>query len=107
MVRTSGTSPVCLVHLVDLVCFVYLVDLVHLVCLMQPNTPDRPNRPNEQDRRADFSSILPERRWCDTEILATGCHALSMARPVYRMAWLGIRCDGRDDLRDCPPPGAA
>jgi hypothetical protein len=40
---------VCLVHMV------YLVDLV------QPNNPDRPNRlnrPNEQDRLADFFSIL-------------------------------------------------
>jgi hypothetical protein len=43
MVRTSRTSPVC---------------LVHLVSLMQPNKPDRPNRPNEQDRLADFFSIL-------------------------------------------------
>jgi hypothetical protein len=32
--------------------------LVHLVSLMQPNKPDRPNRPNEQDRLADFFSIL-------------------------------------------------
>ena len=36
----------------------YLVCLVHLVCLMQPNKPDRLNRPNEQDRLADFFSIL-------------------------------------------------
>jgi hypothetical protein len=28
------------------------------VSLMQPNKPDRPNRPNEQDRLADFFSIL-------------------------------------------------
>jgi hypothetical protein len=34
--------------------------LVCLVSLMQPNTPDRPNRPNEQDRLADFFSILRE-----------------------------------------------
>ena len=33
----------------------YLVCLVHLVSLMQPNKPDRPN---EQDRLADFFSIL-------------------------------------------------
>ena len=49
MGRTSETSPVC------------LVCLVHLVSLMQPNKPDRPNRPNrpnEQDRLADFFSIL-------------------------------------------------
>ena len=45
MVRRSGATPVC---------------LVHLVSLMQPNKPDRPNRPNEQDRLADFSSILLE-----------------------------------------------
>ena len=32
--------------------------LVYLVSLMQPNKPDRPNRPNEQDRLADFFSIL-------------------------------------------------
>jgi hypothetical protein len=61
LVRTSGTSPVCLVHLVYLVDFVYLV---YLVGLVQPNIqdkpnkqnkrdrPDRPNRPNEQDRLA-------------------------------------------------------
>jgi hypothetical protein len=36
----------------------YLVCLVHLVSLIQPNKPDRPNRPNEQDRLADFFSIL-------------------------------------------------
>jgi len=38
----------------------YLVCLVHLVSLMQPNKPDRPNRPNEQDKLADFFSILLE-----------------------------------------------
>ena len=69
IVRTSWTSPVCLV---DLVCFVYLVHLVCLVSLVQPNKqdkpnkpikrdrPDRPNRPNERDRLADFFSILLE-----------------------------------------------
>ncbi len=36
----------------------YLVCLVHLVILIQPNKPDRRNRPNEQDRLADFFSIL-------------------------------------------------
>jgi hypothetical protein len=36
----------------------YLVCLVHLMSLMQPNKPDRPNRPTEQDRLADFFSIL-------------------------------------------------
>jgi len=55
MVRTSWASPVCLVHLVYLVGLVYPVYLVHFV---QPNTPDRPNRPYEQDRLADFFSIL-------------------------------------------------
>ena len=35
-----------------------LVCLVHLVSRVQPNKPDRPNRPNEQDRLADFFSIL-------------------------------------------------
>jgi hypothetical protein len=54
----------------DLVCFVDLVHLVDPVSLVQPNKqdkpnkltkrgrPDRPNRPNEQDRLADFFSIL-------------------------------------------------
>jgi len=28
---------------------------------MQPNKPDKPNKPNEQDRLADFFSILLER----------------------------------------------
>jgi hypothetical protein len=36
--------------------------LVHMVSLMQPNKPDRPNRPNEQDRLADFFSILLEQQ---------------------------------------------
>src|SRR5436309_10629634 len=60
IVRTSWTSPVCLVH------------LVYPVNLVQPNKqdkptkpikrdrPDRPNRPNERDRLADFFSILLE-----------------------------------------------
>jgi len=43
MVCMSKTSPVC---------------LVYLVSLIQPNKPDRPNRRNEQDRLADFFSIL-------------------------------------------------
>ena len=38
----------------------YLVCLVHLVSLMPPHKPDRPNRPHEQDRLADFFSILLE-----------------------------------------------
>ena len=42
MAWTYWTSPVCLVSLV------------------QPNKPDRPNRPHEQDRLADFFSILLE-----------------------------------------------
>ena len=41
-----------------LVCFVYLVDLVYLVSFVQPNKQDKPDRPNEQDRLADFFSIL-------------------------------------------------
>src|SRR5882762_10880238 len=36
----------------------YLVCMVHLVSLIQPHKPDRPNRPDEQDRPADFFSIL-------------------------------------------------
>jgi hypothetical protein len=54
----SGTNPV---YLVDLVC------LVHLVSLMQPNKPDRPNKPNEQDRLADFFSILLKERQSKAE----------------------------------------
>jgi hypothetical protein len=46
MVRTFGTSPVY---------------LVRPASLMQPNKPDRPNRPNEQDRLANFLSILIEK----------------------------------------------
>jgi hypothetical protein len=69
LARTSGTNPVCLVHLV---CFVYLVHLVYPVSLVQPNKqdkpnkpikrdrPDRPNRPNEQVGLADLFSILLE-----------------------------------------------
>ena len=43
---------------------VHRVSLVHLVGLIQPNNRDRPNRrdrsnrPHEQDRLADFFSIL-------------------------------------------------
>jgi hypothetical protein len=61
LVRTSGPSLVCLVCLVCLVSLVHLVDLVYPVGLVQPNNrdrPDRPNRLNEQDRLADFFSIL-------------------------------------------------
>jgi hypothetical protein len=46
MVCTSGISLVC---------------LVHLVSLIQLNKPDRLNRPNEQDKLADFFSILLEK----------------------------------------------
>jgi len=38
---TSGTSPVCLVH---------LVDLGYLVSLVQPNRRDRPDEPERRDR---------------------------------------------------------
>ena len=50
---------------------VYLVCLVCLVCLVErnkpnepdrPDRPNRPNRPNEQDRLADFFSILLDTR---------------------------------------------
>ena len=71
MVRTSWTSPVCLVHLVSLVGLVYLVSLVHLVyrsiwfvLLLDPekpnklNKPNKRDRPNEQDGLAGFFSIL-------------------------------------------------
>jgi hypothetical protein len=59
----SGLSGY-LVHLVDLVHLVYPVSLVRPNKLDKPNKPikrdrpDRPNRPNEQDRLADFFSIL-------------------------------------------------
>jgi hypothetical protein len=53
MVRTCGTSPVCLVS---------LVDLVYLVGLVQPNKRDRPNKPDRPNNGlltlADFFSIL-------------------------------------------------
>jgi hypothetical protein len=58
---TSERSPVCLVHLVSLVHLVYPVSLVQPNKQDKPNKPikrDRPNRPNEQDRLADFFSIL-------------------------------------------------
>jgi hypothetical protein len=66
MARISETSPVCLVY------------LVYPVSLVQPNKqdkqnkpikrdrPDRPNRLNEQDRLADFFSILLERMYFKT-----------------------------------------
>ena len=55
---------VCLVHLVSLVHLVYPVNLVQPNKQDKPNKPikrdrpDRPNRPHEQDRLADFFSIL-------------------------------------------------
>jgi hypothetical protein len=52
--RESGTAARDRARWVD------MVHLVSLVSLVQPNKPDRPNRPNEQDRRADFFSILLE-----------------------------------------------
>ena len=79
--HTSGTSSVCLV---DLVSLVHLVDLVYLVGLVQsnnrdrpvrpdgPDRPDRPNRPNEQDRLADFFSILLDHRPTVEEWRKTG-----------------------------------
>jgi hypothetical protein len=32
--------------------------VIREVCLVQPNKQDKPNKPNEQERRADFFSIL-------------------------------------------------
>ena len=70
MVCTSGTSPVCLVHLVSLM------------------RPDRPNRPNE-GRRADFFSILPDcirlaagekRNWTNGNV---GQAPRARSRPIY------------------------
>ena len=52
-VHTSETSQVC---------------RVHLVSPMQPNKSDRPNRPNEQDRLADFFSILLELHSADFRV---------------------------------------
>ena len=45
MACTSGTGPVC---------------LVHLVSLIDTNKPDRPNKPNEQDGRRAFSATCYE-----------------------------------------------
>jgi hypothetical protein len=53
--RPSSSFVVCLVHLV------YLVQANKQDKPNKPNKrdrPDRPNRPNEQDRLADFFSIL-------------------------------------------------
>ena len=55
-------SPVCL-----MIWSVWFIRLVLFLAPEKPNTRDRPNRPNEQDRLADFFSILldmhdPERR---------------------------------------------
>jgi hypothetical protein len=47
-----------LVCLVSLVCLVYLVYSVCSVCLVYLVELDQPDRPNEQDRLADFFSIL-------------------------------------------------
>jgi len=61
MACMSGTSPVCLVHLVSLVSLVDPVSLVQPNKQDKPNKPikrDRPDRPNEQDRLANFFSIL-------------------------------------------------
>jgi hypothetical protein len=49
----------------------YLVCLVHLVSRFQPNKPDRPNRPNEQDKLADFFSILLEKHEGREKLTAT------------------------------------
>jgi len=58
VLRTSETSPVCLVYLVGLV---YLVDLVHLVypvSLVQPNKQDKPNNQiNETDQTDETDQI--------------------------------------------------
>ena len=57
---------VCLVHLVSLVCLVGLVQPNKQDKPNKPNKrdrrdrPNRPDRPNEQDRPADFFSILLE-----------------------------------------------
>src|SRR2546426_8869414 len=74
MVRTSRTSPVC---------------LVHLVSLMQPNKPDRPNRPNEQDRLADFFSILLERPF-SLKIPAKAAHQVGTECPTFRFLHIRI-----------------
>jgi hypothetical protein len=58
----------------------YLVCQVHLVSLIQPNKPDRPNRPNEQDRLADFSSILLEQRRGVGRVRIGQCSLLEMGK---------------------------
>jgi hypothetical protein len=77
--QTSGTSSVCLVHLVS------LVHLVYPVSLVQPNKRDKPNRPNEQDRLADFFSILLARNIheCRREAFETEARrGFSQVRPT-------------------------
>jgi len=41
---------------------------------MQPNKPDRPNRPNEQDKLADFFSILFEKHEGREKLKASLAH---------------------------------
>ena len=87
MVRTCGTSPVCLVYLV---CFVYLVDLVHLVYLVglvQPNKRDKPNKPNNSLLTlAEFFSILlrdPRPSVEEAHSQTSCCHARRKHRTDY------------------------
>jgi hypothetical protein len=64
----------------------YLVCLIHLVSLMQPNKPDRPNRPHEQDRLADFFSILlrgPRPSVEEAHSKTSCCHARRKHRTDY------------------------
>ena len=59
----TGCGKTILIRETGPVCLVYLVLLVYLVSFVQPNKrdrPDQPDRPNEQDRLADFFSILLE-----------------------------------------------
>ena len=75
MASTSGTNPVCLVHLVS------LVDLVYLVSPVQPNERDTPN---EQDRLADFFSILPA---LTITIMQAGARS-QVVRPHYSQGFV-------------------
>jgi hypothetical protein len=54
----TGIAPEWRQPIFPLVPLVYPVSLVQSNKQDKPNKPDRPNGPNEQDRLADFSSIL-------------------------------------------------
>ena len=74
----------------------YLVCLVHLVSPMQPNKPDRPN---EQDRLADFFSILLGLfdRFFDERFIGLcieGHHGLTFRKITRDGEFFGVRSPG-------------